>query len=418
MDAHIGLPVFGLLTNKQLLKAKADMKMRQLDFPIPDDREKHIAFLAEQAARTKPTPGYLDKQNTVQVGAVTLRRITVRQREKVVKYLGELADDFEFEVSVGTIAVNIFDRYLAHIYTARDKDPDAGCRELAEMSCAKKTAKRVADGELTQEQARSYMLNVSKDDLLAERGEMMDDGTAADAHRSEVQMIATTCLLISAKFNSRKLPPLSELHKVHHGKVYPFEFADLELRMLKALDWNIHVITPKSFIFPILALCTEDLIDADVHERMEFFIDLSVYMYNLLPCPPAAVAAVSLLIAWKFSDFSEDYRVALCPPFFARVTGVATEELNNYGLLLMKFYREAFASKFEEDNETEKLKTVDKLIETEERQLELQKQMQHSLSTIDSQKQSRACPTTPRTPTGDPRRVRQRLNDAGDTPIR
>ncbi|NDC10379.1 MAG: hypothetical protein EBZ75_13775, partial [Oxalobacteraceae bacterium] len=39
---------------------------------------------------------------------------------------------------------------------------------------------------------------------------------AGPVSHHQMQMIATTCVLISAKFIDRKLPPLSELVKVHN----------------------------------------------------------------------------------------------------------------------------------------------------------------------------------------------------------
>ena len=38
-----------------------------------------------------------------------------------------------------------------------------------------------------------------------------------EGKRMRIQMIASTCLLIAAKFIDRKLPPLTELAKVHRA---------------------------------------------------------------------------------------------------------------------------------------------------------------------------------------------------------
>ena len=62
-----------------------------------------------------------------------------------------------------------------------------------------------------------------------------------EGKRTSIQMIASTCLLISAKFFDRKLPPLSELEKVHQKMNSPAEFAELELRILEKLQWKLHM---------------------------------------------------------------------------------------------------------------------------------------------------------------------------------
>lgn len=90
-------------------------------------------------------------------------------------------------------------------------------------------------------------------------------------------MIASTCLLIASKFFDRKLPPLSELEKVHHGNARAHEFQDLELRILSALRWKLHVPLPHNFVNLLEALCPNAPFDATIKDRMHFFIDLSVY---------------------------------------------------------------------------------------------------------------------------------------------
>ncbi len=174
-------------------------------------------------------------QNTVQQ-----MPITEKGREKVVKYINELAEDFKFYHQTATLACNYFDRYIATLMGS----------------------------------------NVDK---------------------ALVQMIASTSLLMAAKFSDRKLPPLSELKKVHHDRCDTSEFADLELKMLEALQWKLHVPLPSSFVDPLRALCIGAPFDANIEERVSFFIDLSVYGYKFLAYSHAAIAAACMLIAWHVS---------------------------------------------------------------------------------------------------------------------
>jgi hypothetical protein len=126
----------------------------------------------------------------------------------------QLADDFGLQVQTGGIACNYFDRY---IHIALRKGP------------------------------------ISK---------------------RQMQMIASTCLLIAAKFFDRKLPPLSELAIVHNHAVSVEQFMHQEMVILEALEWKLHVILPHALIEPLKTCLPDAPFDL---ERMMFFIDLSVY---------------------------------------------------------------------------------------------------------------------------------------------
>jgi hypothetical protein len=129
----------------------------------------------------------------------------------------QLADDFGLQVQTGGIACNYFDRY---IHIALRKGP------------------------------------ISK---------------------RQMQMIASTCLLIAAKFFDRKLPPLSELAIVHNHAVSVEQFMHQEMVILEALEWKLHVILPHALIEPLRACLPHAPADQAINDRMMFFIDLSVY---------------------------------------------------------------------------------------------------------------------------------------------
>ena len=131
--------------------------------------------------------------------------------------LAQLAEDFGLQVQTGGIACNYFDRY---IHIALRKGP------------------------------------ISK---------------------RQMQMIASTCLLISAKFFDRKLPPLSELAIVHNHAVSVEQFMHQEMVILEALEWKLHVILPHALIEPLQVCLPDAPFDLAIDERITFFIDLSVY---------------------------------------------------------------------------------------------------------------------------------------------
>jgi len=194
---------------------------------------KQISTLIAQGKLLHPSPDYLQPS--------ALHSMTPHHRERVVKYVNELAEDFGLLVQTGGLACNYFDRYIA---------------------------------------------------TVLKRG---------NANKSLMQMIASTCLLIAAKFFDRKLPPLSELETVHSGSVTAAEFAALETEILEVLQWQLHVPMPHSFIAPLRQLLPDAPFGEVVEDRMQFFIDLSVYGYELLQYSAAEIAAGALLAAWNFS---------------------------------------------------------------------------------------------------------------------
>merc|ERR1719171_2245252 len=72
--------------------------------------------LCEAAAANAPDPTYLDRGEPSSAAGYPV--ISERQREKVVKYINELAEDFELCVQTGTLACNYFDRYVATLVSA------------------------------------------------------------------------------------------------------------------------------------------------------------------------------------------------------------------------------------------------------------------------------------------------------------
>ena len=100
---------------------------------------------------------------------------------------------------------------------------------------------------------------------------------AGPVSHHQMQMIATTCVLISAKFIDRKLPPLSELVKVHNQTATAEQFAALERVIVVALEWNLHVLLPQSFLKPLRATLPGAPFSRLDEQRTQFFMDLSVY---------------------------------------------------------------------------------------------------------------------------------------------
>ena len=231
----------------------------------------------------------------------------------------QLAEDFELSMQTGGLACNYFDRYLAsvpppphtkhrdlplgsHLVIINGGDSNTDCTRrrtalalqagapslrsmLALQACAPRThtrpSRRPAFHASTPHALRARLPRLSTRALPEQIAGALPAQTEG---KRNIQMIASTCLLIAAKFSDRKLPPLSELQKVHHNQCGADDFAALELRILDGLHWKLLVPLPHAFIDQLRELCVDAPFSPTIEERVQFFIDLSTYG------PPATAA--------------------------------------------------------------------------------------------------------------------------------
>ena len=199
-----------------------------------------IRDLLEHAEDVHPDPTYLDR--------IDPRHFDHRYREKVVKYTNEVSfhGPRRIDLRHPTLRNPTFTRSIGSLYP-----------QLAEDFGLQAHTAGIACNYFD----RFIPL------VLAQR----------PVGRQEIQVIASTCLLIAAKFSDRKLPPLSELAVVHEHTVEPHIFADQEAAILEVLEWKLHVRLPETFVEPLRRCLRDAPVDAAIRERMQFFIDLSVY---------------------------------------------------------------------------------------------------------------------------------------------
>ena len=220
----------------------------------------------------------------------------------------QLAEDFELCVQTGGLACNYFDRYAASVTPppklARPppKGPHTGGGILLAAMYPSKPRDSLSCGFGPPSHAPSFDMRGAVL-LLFRHAQLGRDPSRTYGEKRHVQMIASTCLLLAAKFFDRRLPPLSELSKVHHGKVSPAEFAILELEILERLRWKLHTPLPHAFTEHLVTLCWNAPFTPAIEERTAFFMDLSVYgapasppRHKVVPRPPpkTALPAVSL----------------------------------------------------------------------------------------------------------------------------
>jgi hypothetical protein len=66
------------------------------------------------------------------------------------------------------------------------------------------------------------------------------------ARKSELQLVATSCILIAAKFQGpeERVPPLDKLNACSKNSFTADKIVEMEMAVLKALDWRADMLTP------------------------------------------------------------------------------------------------------------------------------------------------------------------------------
>ena len=114
-----------------------------------------------------------------------------------------------------------------------------------------------------------------------------------------MQVIASTCVLIAAKFSSKRLPPISELQSVHNHNVPTSAFVQTEYDILQTLKWKLNTILPYTYLHII---CTVSNVPKNTAEDLAHFLKLGTYDYEMLQYSSSHIAASVILAAFRAKD--------------------------------------------------------------------------------------------------------------------
>mmetsp|Transcript_76122 Transcript_76122/g.202223 ORF Transcript_76122/g.202223 Transcript_76122/m.202223 type:complete len:302 (+) Transcript_76122:48-953(+) len=213
---------------------------------------RRVADLHAASLQLRPDPHYLDHPRSDR----SLRR---EQREAVVTFNTEVAEDFGLNSQTAALAINYFDRY---------------CSAL------------VAD-ELP-------------------------------IPRERVQLISMTCLMLASKFFDRQTPSIDDMTKIAQHAYAPEEFRAQELEILGRLKWLLHVPLPHTFLAMLLRIA--DVSEAPVGTKGPtttnmtkwgcILIDLSGFEYDFLKYPPLVIAYSALLCSARFEEIKSEHILA------------------------------------------------------------------------------------------------------------
>ncbi len=318
--------------------------------PRRDKRFVVIDTLVDTSLLCRVPPRYLDDDAKGTPLGLTL---TPRQREQIVKFICEVAEDFELYTQTAHLAVNYFDRWCAHACVqkhTRQNNIDMCWKRRKKLvtrmlatkervvvsctvrvvpghgvSCIVETGTQACIGQDCAEKIVSYIVQPiqSDEEAKARRKEL----------RRKVKRVCCVCLLVAAKFDDVIFPPFSELEKILHEECAE-DIARLEFEILDVLGWQLNACTPHSFLHHLATLCDEYALQ--VLNDAEFFIDISPYEYTMLDFHPSVVASASLVLAWG-EDRANQYMGVL-----SQACNVEASVLLKAVHILQNYYAEVF----------------------------------------------------------------------------
>ena len=127
-----------------------------------------------------------------------------------------------------------------------------------------------------------------------------DDGDAASAGWRDRELGVTGSESFAiVDDDGRAINDLESFASLGNGQVRPSHIEEMELRLMRRLDWRLFPPTPAAFIedlFPLVASGSRGAAMADGYEFSRFLAELSVCAYPFVSARPSSVAVIAALI--------------------------------------------------------------------------------------------------------------------------
>ena len=125
--------------------------------------------------------------------------------------------------------------------------------------------------------------------------------------RRDFQLVAMTSLMLSIKLYDSTLVKLDSMVKLGRGLFDERDVIATEMKMLKAMNWQVHPPTPVCFMRQFLRLLpreTTPIARYMIIELTRFISEISTCLQKFLPILPSTMAYASILIAMERIDAS------------------------------------------------------------------------------------------------------------------
>lgn len=125
--------------------------------------------------------------------------------------------------------------------------------------------------------------------------------------RQELQLVGLTSMFIASKFEEMYSPDINDFVFMSDKAYTKKDILKMELRILRALDFNLGRPLPLHFLRRYTKAATHvyDWVDVLHHTLSKYLMELSLPEYDFCHLPPSILAAASLCLSLKILDENE-----------------------------------------------------------------------------------------------------------------
>jgi hypothetical protein len=132
-----------------------------------------------------------------------------------------------------------------------------------------------------------------------------DKGKKALGDRKEYQLVAMTCLYIAIKLHEPLEMETSLLADLSRGCYTEMEFANMERKILEAVEWRVSGPTPLAFVLHFLAFLPDTLtagVEEAIWDYARYQTELAIGDHSFVKLKPSVVGMAALLNAMEGMD--------------------------------------------------------------------------------------------------------------------
>ena len=132
-----------------------------------------------------------------------------------------------------------------------------------------------------------------------------DKGKSALGDRKEYQLVAMTCLYIAIKLHEPLEMETSLLADLSRGCYTEMEFANMEQKILEAVEWRVSGPTPLAFVLHFLTFLPESLhvgVEEAIWDYARYQTELAIADHSFVKLKPSVIGMAALLNAMEGMD--------------------------------------------------------------------------------------------------------------------
>jgi Cyclin, N-terminal domain/Cyclin, C-terminal domain len=132
-----------------------------------------------------------------------------------------------------------------------------------------------------------------------------DKGKSALADRKEYQLVAMTCLYIAIKLHEPLEMETSLLADLSRGCYTEMEFANMEQKILEAVEWRVSGPTPLAFVLHFLTFLPDTFhsaVEEAIFDYARYQTELAISDHSFVKLRPSVVGMAAVMNAMEGMD--------------------------------------------------------------------------------------------------------------------